>query len=235
MKIYICDDEQTLREQLKTEINEFFTDNNYELPEIYFFSLGEELLSISTEPDILFLDIEMKGHDGIYVGNELHRRYKNIITIIVTSYAEYLDDAMRFNVFRYLSKPVDKQRLYRNLTDALNRLASRDAVVEVKCREADYTIPMQDIVMVETEGRNVTVHTMEKSYVTLDSMKYWEQTLTANCFYQCHRCYIINMKYVYRHDGETIQLCKGRFTAYNAKRKYHEFKAKYLMYLESMR
>ena len=60
--------------------------------------------------DIVFLDIEMPGMNGIYVGNELKSQNRNIIIFVVTSYSEYLDEAMRFHVFRYLSKPLDKQR-----------------------------------------------------------------------------------------------------------------------------
>ena len=71
--------------------------------------------------DIIFLDIEMPGLNGIYVGNELKKRDKNTIIFIITSYSECsLDEAMRFHVFRYPSKPIDKQRLFRNLKDALD-------------------------------------------------------------------------------------------------------------------
>ena len=72
------------------------------------------------KPDLLFLDIEMPGMNGIYVGNELKKANKNVLIFVVTSYSEYLDEAMRFHVFRYLSKPIDRQRLFRNLKDALD-------------------------------------------------------------------------------------------------------------------
>ncbi len=62
----------------------------------------------------------MPGLDGIYVGNELKKKDKDIIIFIITSYSEYLDEAMRFHVFRYLSNPIDRQRLFRNLKDALD-------------------------------------------------------------------------------------------------------------------
>ncbi|MCQ5300311.1 response regulator, partial [Blautia wexlerae] len=68
--------------------------------------------------DIVFLDIEMRGMYGIYVGNELKSEIRNVIIFVVTSYSEYLDEAMRFHVFRYLSKPLNNQRFLRNLKDA---------------------------------------------------------------------------------------------------------------------
>lgn len=59
----------------------------------------------------------MQGVNGIYVGSELKKQNENTIIFIVTSYMEYLDDAMRFQVFRYLSKPLDSQRFFRNMDD----------------------------------------------------------------------------------------------------------------------
>ena len=55
--------------------------------------------------------------NGIYVGNTLKKANKDVIIFVVTSYSEYLDDAMRFHVFRYLSKPLDRQRFFRNMKD----------------------------------------------------------------------------------------------------------------------
>ena len=57
-------------------------------------------------------------HLDVYKRQVLKERNKNIIIFVVTSYSEYLDEAMRFHVFRYLSKPLEKQRLFRNLKDA---------------------------------------------------------------------------------------------------------------------
>ena len=76
----------------------------------------------------------MNGMDGIFVSNELKRSNQKTIIFIITSYAEYLDDAMRFHVFCYLSKPLDKQRLFRNLNDAVNAYMSSMAEVVVETK-----------------------------------------------------------------------------------------------------
>ena len=95
-------------EQLEKYVIEFFKSRKLKSPEIQCYSNGEALLSDAGSKDIVFLDIEMPGLDGIYVGRQLKEENKDIIIFILTSYVEYLDDAMRFHVFRYLSKPLDK-------------------------------------------------------------------------------------------------------------------------------
>ena len=120
MRILICDDDALIVEQLQKYIRNFFEKIGVKCPELVCFSDGESLLADKGEKDILFLDVEMPGMNGIYVGNELKKRNDNIIIFIVTSYSEYLDEAMRFHVFRYLSKPLDKQRFFRNFESIRN-------------------------------------------------------------------------------------------------------------------
>ena len=120
MRILICDDDLLIVEKLQKYLKSYFSHLHLRCPEIVCFSDGESLLADPGDKDILFLDIEMPGLDGIYVGNELKKKDKDIIIFIITSYSEYLDEAMLFHVFRYLSKPIDRQRLFRNLKNALD-------------------------------------------------------------------------------------------------------------------
>ena len=115
MRILICDDDLNITQQLQNYIIEFFKSSKLKVPEIMIFEHGEELLATATANDIVFLDIEMPNKSGIFVGRELKKNHPDIIIFIITSYVEYLDDAMRFQVFRYLLKPLDKQRLFRNV------------------------------------------------------------------------------------------------------------------------
>ena len=84
------------------------------------FTDGESLLADEGDKDFVFLDVEMPGFNGIYIGNELKKKNNKIIIFVVTAFSEYLDDAMRFHVFRYLSKPLDQQRFFRNMDDAID-------------------------------------------------------------------------------------------------------------------
>ena len=95
---------------------------------------GEELLNSDGRVDIAFLDVEMPGITGITVGKILKEKYPYAKIFILTSYSDYLDEAMRFHVFRYLSKPVDKKRLFRNMKDALYQLSidTREVSIETK-------------------------------------------------------------------------------------------------------
>jgi two-component system LytT family response regulator len=235
LKVGICDDDIEFSNQLKQTIQDFFEENSLNAPCISIYHNGETLLSDTEPMDIVFLDVEMPGLNGIYVGNKLKERNENIIIFIVTSYVEYLDEAMRFHVFRYLSKPLDRQRLFRNMKDALQLYNTTVTKILIETKQKSYTIPASDIISVEACGRQVTVHTRQQDFVSVHPMSYWIQTLHMPCFFPTHRSFIVNLKYVSDFDHFLIHLYDNQFEAYLTRRKYTQFKEAYLLYLESAR
>lgn len=235
MRIAICDDDILIIEQLKRYIRTFFESKNIKCPEIISFSSGESLLASKEDKDILFLDIEMPGINGIYVEKELKKANDRIIIFIVTSYPEYLDEAMRFHVFRYLSKPLDKQRFFRNMKDAVDLYNTITVKVPIETKQGVHTLLASSIIMIEAQGRNVIVHTTLHDFESVHNMQYWLELLPKNCFFQTHRSFIVNFEHISDFDHSLVHLADNQFRAYLTKRKYSAFKNAYLLFLESMR
>ena len=235
MRILICDDDPLMIEQLKKYCKNFFDKIHVKCPELACFSDGESLLADKGDKDILFLDIEMPGMNGIYVGNELKRANSSIIIFIVTSYSEYLDEAMRFQVFRYLSKPIDKQRFFRNMKDAVELYNTMTIKIPVETKQGIHTIPASDIIAIEAQARKVVVHTTLCDFESVHNMQYWLKELPKNCFFQTHRSFIINFEHITNFDHTLVNMDDNQIRAYLTKRKYSAFKEAYLLYLESTR
>ncbi len=176
----------------------------------------------------------MPDYDGIYIGNQIKKSNPDAIIFVITSHIEYLDDAMRFKVFRYISKPIDEERLFANLNDALQTYYSNSATVAIETKEGVYMCPVTDIILVAAKDRKIYIHTKEKTYISTNNMEYWIVTLTLPCFFNSHRSYIVNIKYVDSFDHENISLLHGKYTAYMSQRKYSDFKKAYFNYLETI-
>ena len=121
MNIAICDDDCRFRELLEKHIRNYFNEKSMVLNIIQFPS-GEAILSEELLFDIVFLDIEMDELNGIETGKALKAKNPQSIIFIVTSHENYLDDALRINAFRFLSKPLDIVRLFNSLDDAVELL-----------------------------------------------------------------------------------------------------------------
>lgn len=232
MRILICDDDELVSSQLVKILETYFEKNNLLEPDIVTYTNGEALLNDSAEKDIVFLDIEMPGASGILVGNKLKKKNADTIILIVTSYIEYLDDAMRFNVFRYITKPLEPQRIFRNLKEALTQYYSINKKVSIETEEGTFMVNTSEIVLVESLSRKVLIHTPKKDYISLKNLKYWSDSLDLPCFFSPHKSFIINFNYVTDFNHTLINLCNGQFSAYLTRRKYSEFKKIYLLYLE---
>lgn len=234
MRILICDDDALIVEQLQKYIRSFFESIGVKCPELTCFSDGESLLADNGEKDILFLDVEMPGMNGIHVGKELKKKNDKMIIFIVTSYSEYLDDAMRFHVFRYLSKPLARQRFFRNMKDAVDLYHTMTIKIPVETKQGVHTLSASSVIAVEAQGRKVTVHTTLCDFESIHNMRYWLELLPENRFFQTHRSFIINFEHVTDFDRSLVHMTDHQ-SAYLTKRKYSSFKEAYLLYLESTR
>lgn len=243
MRIVLCDDDERILVQLEGYLREYFRQNGLGQPEYASYASGDALLAIEDRPDapradMAFLDVEMPGTGGIHVGARLQNRNPYIKIFIVTCYADYLDEAMKFHVFRYLSKPLDRGRLFRNMKDALYQLSVDTRPVAIETRTETVTRYADEIVMVEAMGRRVTVQTVDRLYESVQKMGEWEKLLDIGCFARPHRSFIVNMKYVSSFSDTLISLSApdgSRYCAYLARRRYKGFKDAYMLYVETMR
>ena len=242
MRIILCDDDEQILKQLLKYLREYFKSSHLNQPQYSVYSCGDDLLkaemdSSAPQADIAFLDVEMPGRNGINTGALLKERNPNTKIFIVTSYLDYLDDAMRFHVFRYLSKPIDKQRLFRNMKEALYQISIATKPIRIETKDETVICSTDEIVMVENEDRKVVVHTLSCPLESVENSKYWDMLLAYKSFFRAHRSYIINFKFIASYSHETIQLKAPdgqAWTAYIARRKYQEFKDAHLLYLEAM-
>lgn len=138
-------------------------------------------------------------------------------------------------MFRYLSKPIERHRLFCNLKDALEVYNSSVTKYLIETKQRCHTIPASNLVSVEALGRKVTIHTLEGDYESIHPMKYWTEILTLNCFFPTHRSFIVNLLHISSFDHSMVYLCGGQYKAYLVRRKYTQFKQAYLLYLESTR
>mgnify|MGYP002553907013 FL=1 len=232
MNIIICDDNPLICDEIHSLVSDFFTNYNYTSPVFHIYNDGQALLSSDIKPDIVFLDIQMPELNGITVGNALHSKYPDTIIIVITSFIDYLDDAMRFKVFRYITKPIDKTRLFRNMHDALEQYNNHCTTISVKCGSDYRTINIPNIIMVEASLKQTIIYTCNGDYKTTMSFTDVKALLDYDYFYQCHRSFIINLKYVTTHNPRNIYLVNN-LCADVAAKKYAAFKENYINYITS--
>ncbi|WP_312938969.1 response regulator, partial [Oscillibacter sp.] len=112
MKILAVDDEAIMLERLEGCIGEVLPN-----AEVHGFRRPSEALAFveETPVDIAFLDIQMRGMDGITLGRKLQVLLPKLNIIYITAYAEHAFDAYQLNASGYLLKPIDPQEMRKQM------------------------------------------------------------------------------------------------------------------------
>ena len=232
MRIAICDDEKNIRELIANKVAKQYPD-----AEIILFQSGEELLLVDESIDILFLDIQMSGIDGMETAKELRKKDKSVILIFVTAVEEYVFQAFDVGAFNYIVKPIDDGKFSDVLHRAVDEWSSQN--INEKEPEERYVlinnsgvhtkVILDEIVYAEVFNRKVVIHKLDGEIGYYGKMSDLE-SLAGDSFFRPHRAYLINFKYVEKYDATTIYLERG--TVLMAKLKFPEFVKKYMRYLQ---
>lgn len=230
MRIAICDDEKNIRELIANKIA-----SRYPEAKLILFRSGEELLLSDNPIDILFLDIQMQGKNGMETARELRKKDKKIIIIFVTAVEEYVFQAFDVGAFHYIVKPIDNTKFKEVLHRAIEEWNAKqptnqeneDKYLMINNGGVHIKVTIEDIVYAEVFNRKVVIHKLNEIIEYYGKMSDLEN-VAGDSFFRPHRAYLINFKYVEKYDATTIYLEKG--TALMAKQKYPEFVKKYMKY-----
>ena len=224
MRIAICDDEVSMVQILEEKIKKLLPDAVIEK-----YLSGEKLIASGSKPDVLFLDIQMPGMDGMETAKMLRQDNEDMILIFVTAAEEYVFQAFDVGAFHYLVKPFSDEKLKEVVTKAVHavkrssRLEKDEKYIMVQTAGSHIKIFLRDIVYAEVFNRKVIIHTRNTDieyYGKLQDL----QNMAGEDFFRTHRAYLVHFKYV-----ETCVTMKNG-TALIAKQNYPEFVRRYLKY-----
>ena len=195
MNILLCDDDSRMLEELRKLVSSFFEEK--EIPVSYvLFPDGESAVSEMHSCDLAFVDVEMPGMNGLDVARQLQENNPVLIIFMVTSHPDYLDDAMDLDVFRYLAKPVNPDRLRRGLELALQKYAQQNQTILLDTTDSSSPVFTRDILYICIHGRGTRIRTTTKEYLSRTPLKQWVVQLNANLFAQSHNSYLVNLQNV---------------------------------------
>lgn len=191
MEVAIVDDEKVIREQIKKLAVKYEPDCN-----VKYYETGEELLAEGKKFDVLFLDIQMEGMNGIDTARALREKQEDMVVIFITGVKEYVFEAFDVSAFHYLLKPVEEKKFSEVFERAKKEVEKRTTQgqknIFIKTRNRSFTINHDNILYIENRGKKVEIHTSNEIIDTYASMNDLEKQLGGN-FYRCHRGYLVNM------------------------------------------
>jgi two-component system, LytTR family, response regulator LytT len=204
----VIDDEQLARDELSFLLKDF--------PEVDVIATGSnglqglELIQ-KLEPEVVFLDVQMPGLDGMGVVRRLREKGLDLPHFIfVTAYDQYAVEAFRLEATDYLLKPVDKNRLAETIERARRSIQEKRPAEAAPPAKAATPAPRTKL-LVRANNRNFIVDANDVIYATIDNglislvttqldgqsnyrtIEDLQANLDRDLFWRVHRSFLVNI------------------------------------------
>lgn len=209
LRIGICDDQVEARQALKGLIERLLEKRAVESA-VFEFSSGEGLLGWmekhAGELDLVFLDIEMDGLNGMETAKALRERDDSLLLAFVTGFTDYVFDGYAVGALGYLVKPPKAEQVSELLDRALGALF-HEADKVFLCRNAEglYRIPKKSIRYFYSNRRQVTCVTEGRDYTFYARLDDVAESVGPS-FIRLHQRYLVRAAAVDRVEGSSVVL-----------------------------
>jgi two-component system response regulator LytT len=204
----VVDDEKLASDELSYQLREFA---DIEIVATASNGLEAVQLIMDLEPDLVFLDMQMPGLDGMGVIRKLHEKEIPLpYFVMATAYDQYAVEAFKWEALDYLLKPVEKDRLAQALDRARKCVAEKQRVAPaelpppkpslqrtkllVKNNQRNFIVDAQDVVYATIEDGLITVVASalegQSNYRTIEEL---QSNLDPDMFWRVHRSYLVNI------------------------------------------
>lgn len=210
IKIAVVDDETDQIEQIVKIVTDFFSQRKLSV-EIDEFLDGESLLNKDYSYDIIFLDIQMDGIDGIETAGLLRKKDKKTVLIYISNYSEKMAVSFSVHPFAFIEKPVNPNKIHNNLQDYIeyikNSNKKRYFLFDLYHGGA-VTIDIDSILVLEyIKNRVIQLITTDTEHLITGSISDLSEQLSKYDFISPHKSFIVNQAHITAF-GDDIQIYK---------------------------
>lgn len=210
----IVDDEKLAREELAFLLRDY--------PDVEVLATAENGLEAvrlieDLEPDLVFLDVNMPGLDGIGVIRTLREKGIDLPHfVLATAYDQYAVEAFRLEALDYVLKPIEKDRLEETLERARRIVAEKPSADNeaLQLQQRAASGPVRTKLLIRTQNRNLIVDAQDMIYATIEdgvisvvttsiegmlnyrTLEELQSNLDSDHFWRAHRSYIVNIHHI---------------------------------------
>jgi two-component system response regulator LytT len=173
--------------------------------------IEEAILDISElKPDLVFLDIELAGENGLSLAKQLEAMELAPAIVFATAYDEHALQAFQLNAVDYILKPFDEKRIQKTLNKirriqcigakkhaaSTATLTDQNGKIAIPVDEKIILLTYPEIVYVESSEGKCTVKTVMQTFKVSEPLVVLEQKLKPAPFIRVHRSFIVNVDHI---------------------------------------
>ncbi|MCL2360740.1 MAG: LytTR family DNA-binding domain-containing protein [Defluviitaleaceae bacterium] len=221
IRIALCDDEKHQRDYLVHLIKKWNPEAKIDC-----FESAEQYKMLRDEEaphDILLLDIQMGGQDGVSLAKELRAAREDMIIIFITGVPDFVHEGYDVEALHYLMKPVDENKFFVTLVKAAQQAMKVEHPLLLQVDGETLKVQIKDILYIESFAHYLEI-VLSSDTITVKMPAYrLEQELGAG-FVRCHRSYLVGLKHISKitktdiilDNGKAIPISRRLYTSVNA-------------------
>lgn len=197
--IAIVDDEISFSDTLKEYVAQYQKENNGEF-QVSVFGNGLDLLAnYHYEYDLILLDIEMPGLNGMEVAQKIREMDDDVVLMFITNMAQYAIHGYSVGALDFVTKPLNYYTFSMKLSRALKRVQKKEneqKSIVLTLSNGLKKLDIKQIYYVEVQNRQLYYHTTEGVYELKGTMQSVEPMLAEHSFVKCNHWYMVNLLHV---------------------------------------
>lgn len=231
-RVALCDDEQIERELLEKYIQDWADQHCYPVA-ISSFPSGAKLLQAlsANSYDLALLDIQMQAPDGMCVARKIRETDHDTGIFFITGYEDYLEEGYEVEAFRYLLKPVNKEKLWDALDKFLLRRKNAQRFWTLDTPEGQKKVALEEILYLESFGHTCKLYARTENFLVKIGISEMERQLhtLGLAIFRCHRSYLINIAQITSVSREHAVMSDGQKIPISRKM-YHDLNHAFIRY-----
>ncbi|SMG50768.1 two component transcriptional regulator, LytTR family [Marivirga sericea] len=212
LKAILVDDELHCLETLRFDLERFCSDQVSIVGEAQNLVKATAML-IAEKPDVLFLDIDFPGMNGLEFLETIGDI--KVRVIFTTAHSKYAIPAYKFKAEAFLLKPIEASELKEVVSKLFHETSNEEKHfihdrLAINDMHGTTYIPYQQIMACESNNNYCIIHLKGGASQTVSkTLKHIEQTINSTTFLRIHQSYLINTEYINRYlksDGGSIEM-----------------------------
>lgn len=207
-KIAICDDDRFIIEQLEVIIGDNQWAEEIILEVFYSGQALWDCLNNEGSFDLIFLDIEMNGLNGVTLGRMIREDLHDELTQIayISNKSSYAMELFAVRPIDFLVKPLKAEQVLAKIRQAMSLMEKDNRYFEHVFGYNHLKLPYKDILYFSSRGRRITITTIHGDFQFNGKLSEVEDKLYGQRFIVIHKSYIVNYRHIISADPHQLTL-----------------------------
>lgn len=221
MNIAIVEDEKEVANEIMSMLSRYAKINDTDIACEYYPEAVSFLEKYKFGYDVVLLDIELPGMNGMKAAERLRKRDGEVIIIFVTNMAQYAVKGYSVDAFDFIVKPVVFNHLCQVLDRAKKSIGLNRDTPKIYVRKQDETVAVniKEISYIEIINHTLYYHVGNEELTATGKMSAIENMLAKYGFARCNNGYLVNLRFVQSVKGYTVNVNGTSLPVSQSKRK----------------